>query len=138
MNGENFVAGERVLLVEDSRDHLEFLLTQILSSQGFVTQVTHSVRAALDALQVQVPQLVLLDLALTDMPCNQFLERLQRLGDPPVIVLAPLGTEAIALKALQLGARDAILYPFDANETKACITRILHQEHAARARDAQR
>jgi two-component system chemotaxis response regulator CheY len=129
------VEGKRVLLVEDGHDHIESLLTQILSSQDFVIQVTHSVRAAVDALHVQVPRLVVLDLALTDMPCNEFLERLHGVGNPPVIVLAPLGAEAMALKAIQLGARDAILHPFDAHEAQARISRILQQERLARARD---
>jgi two-component system NtrC family sensor kinase len=129
------VAGERILIIEDDPEYVEFLLTEVLSPLGFPAQAATNGAAGLSAAQEERPALVLLDLGLTDVAYPAMLQQLQNSGDPPVILLTSPGAEAKALHAIRLGARDAVMQPLDAQEISRAITRVLHQERVARERD---
>jgi PAS domain S-box-containing protein len=129
------VTGEHILIIEDDPEHVEFLLTNVLSPLGFPAQAATTGAAGLSAAREELPALILLDLGLNDATCAEMLQQLQTLGDPPVILLTPPGAEAEALHAIGLGARDAVLQPLGAPEVSRAITRVLHQERIARERD---
>lgn len=129
------MAGEHILIIEDDAANIEFLLTDVLSPHRYVVRATTNGQAGLNAAQEQQPDLVLLDLGLTDVAYAEMLQQLRAFGDPPVISLTPAGAEAEALHAIRLGARDALIKPFDAEEIAQTIARVLHQERLTKERD---
>jgi PAS domain S-box-containing protein len=134
-NSEDLVAGERILILDENPEKVEVLLTNVLLPQGYLAQATDNAHAGLRAAQEERPDLVLLGLSVNGMPYNEILQRLRVFGDPPVIMLMPSGTEAQALQAIRLGARDALIEPVGAKEMAAIIARVLHRERLAGERD---
>ena len=126
---------ERILVIDDDSESVEFLLSEVLSPHGYVAYAATDSQAGLSAAQEQRPDLVLLDLGATDVSYPEMLQQLQLSGDPPVIVLTPSGTEAKALHAIRLGARDALIKPFGVKEMAEAIGRVLHQERLIKERD---
>jgi PAS domain S-box-containing protein len=133
--GEVPLPGERILIIEDNPEYVEFLLTNVLSPRGYLAQTTTNGEAGLNAVREERPDLVLLDLGLNDIAYTEMLQRLQVCGDPPVIVLTHPGAEAKALHAMRLGAHDALIYPLQEEESARVIARVLHRERLAGERD---
>jgi PAS domain S-box-containing protein len=127
--------GERILIVKDDPELVEFLLADVLLPNGYLAQAAVNGRAGLIAAQEKPPDLVLLDLSLQDVVYTEMLARLKRCGDPPVVMLTPSGSEAEALRAVRLGARDALVQPIKAEEAAAVVACVLHQERLAKERD---
>jgi len=133
--GENLVASERILVIEDDPEYIEFLLSNVLSPRGYLVQTATNAQAGLHAAQEERPDLVLLDVCLNDIVYTEMLQQLQVSGDPPVILLTSPGAEAKALQAMRLGAHDALIYPLREEEAAQVIAHVLHRERLAGERD---
>ena len=94
----------RVLVVEDSRTQaLEIQL--LLEEAGFEVELASQGREALAALGRGLPDVVLTDLEMPLMSGLQLVEAVRRdFPDVPVILMTALGSEEIAVEALQKGA----------------------------------
>ena len=102
----------RLLLVEDdirSADLLRDLLSTSDSPRFDIQHVT-TAAAASEALEEQLPDLVILDLNLPDATHLEALSRFeQTIHEVPVIVLTGSADEALASDALRCGAEDYLL-----------------------------
>ena len=98
----------RILVVEDSRTQA-MQIQLLLEEAGFEVSHTHHGGEALDALKESLPDVVLTDL---DMPVMNGLELVEavRRDYPavPVVLMTALGSEEIAVQALQKGAASYI------------------------------
>lgn len=99
-----------VLIVEDSRTEIAYL-TSVLSQYGIGVRVAEDGVAALQAVDAQPPELVILDINLPKMDGYQVCSRLKR--DPgtlhiPVIMLTSSDNVDATLKGLQAGVDDFI------------------------------
>jgi DNA-binding response OmpR family regulator len=110
-----------VLVVEDQRDEA-FLVTEALAGHGFRTaRVAATAHAALAALEHWTPDLIVLDLGLPDadgLDVLGVLNRGERLGIPVMAVTGESNAERRVL-ALELGAKDVVVKPFDLLELGA-------------------
>lgn len=103
----------RILIVDDDRDMAMFCET-VLGYKGMTTQVAHSARAALDALQEFKPDLVLLDLYMPDM---NGIEVAQLIRERPDMALVPIifmsGEESLDKRfdAIRMGGDDFLEKP---------------------------
>ena len=117
-----------VLVVEDDV-HIAHVLTFMLERQGY--QVTHVAdgRAALEHVASQpAPDLVLLDVMLPYVDGFEIVGRIRaREGweATPVIMLTAKNTERDTVRALDAGASDFIIKPFQPQEMLARLRRFL-------------
>ncbi len=107
---------KRILIIEDEVDYLD-IASQILKKDGFsvVTAVTGS--EGLKELEKEIPDLVLLDIGLPDTNGLDILKRLrgeEKTSKMPVILFTIRSELNQVAKALECGANDYILKPFDA------------------------
>ena len=117
-SGSDAVNGLRVLVVDDE-PKLARALKAILHGNGFEPVLAATGEEALDLLDRQQPDLVLLDLALPGMDglavCRAI--RQDRQLDLPIVILSAQGDEDAKVEALDLGADDYLTKPFG---TKSC------------------
>jgi len=116
--GGYLLAVPTVLLVDDERDLLA-LLDFNFRSQGFETALAASGEEALRLAGARVPDLVLLDLMLPDLPGTEVCRRLKadpRTRDVPVIMLTARGDEIDRIVGFELGADDYVTKPFSVRE----------------------
>ena len=111
----------RILVVEDSVQ-VRRLLRQLLAPCGYTVVECENGRSALDAIALQAPDLVLLDLELPDISGHEVLQRVR--SNPstrmlPVIVLTGLATTNEKLRAYAEGVTDFLAKPFSPDELLA-------------------
>ena len=110
-----------LLLVED--DHsLASGLRQALQHEGLAVNIVHNGADALASLNVQPPDLVVLDLGLPDMDGLTVLKRLRKQHPRlPVLILTARATLENKVEGLDLGADDYLPKPFELPELLARI-----------------
>ena len=116
---------DRLLLVEDD-SMLIRMLTSFLNSENFdVTSVTGQ-RAAVAAMEENVPDLALVDISLADGNGFAVCARAKELG-VPVIFLTASGDEYSVVTGLDMGADDYIAKPFRPRELVSRIRSVLRR-----------
>ena len=123
-----------ILIVDDERDLLS-LLDFNLRKEGFETLLASSGEEALRALRRMVPDLVLLDLMLPDVPGTEICRQVK--ADPrtehvPVVMLTAKGEEIDRVVGLELGADDYVTKPFSVRELVLRIRAVLRRGRRAR------
>ena len=118
-----------VLLVDDERDLLS-VLDFNLRAAGFETLLATRGEEALLALKRRVPDLVLLDLMLPDLPGTEVCRRIK--ADPrtrhvPVVMLTAKGEEVDRVVGFELGADDYVTKPFSVRELTLRLKAILRR-----------
>ncbi len=100
---------QKVLLVEDERA-LARALGLKLANSGFEVDAVGSGADALEYLQNNKPDLILLDIVMPEMDGFGVLEKLKELGNTiPVIITSNLGQDEDMKRAAELGAASYIV-----------------------------
>lgn len=108
-----------IMLVEDDR-LLADGMVRALKRDGFAVNWLRSGRDALDAIVVEPPDVLVLDLGLPDMDGLEILTWLRDRGlHTPVLILTARDAIADKITGLDKGADDYLTKPFDMNELSA-------------------
>jgi two-component system KDP operon response regulator KdpE len=108
-------------LVVDSEPQLARVLRVTLGERGYETDTAGTGKAGLDAAALRPPALVLLGLDLPDLSGVDVIRSLRRWSQAPIIVLAEREQGREQLAALDAGADDYVIKPFDMDELLARI-----------------
>ena len=124
-----------VLLVDDERDLLS-LLDFNLRAAGFETALATAAEQALAQVKRKVPDLVLLDLMLPDVPGTEVCRQLK--ADPrtkhvPVVMLTAKGEEVDRVVGFELGADDYVTKPFSVRELILRLKALVRRAGPSRA-----
>ncbi|RVD60468.1 response regulator transcription factor [Mesorhizobium sp. M2D.F.Ca.ET.185.01.1.1] len=110
------------ILVVDDEPPIRKLLRVGLGSQGYAVSEAPNAKAAIEHMQTERPDLILLDLGLPGMTGLELLGKWRSDGlDIPVVILSSRTDEAGIVSALELGADDYVTKPFGMNELVARI-----------------
>ena len=110
------------ILVVDDEPPIRKLLRVGLGSQGYAVSEAPNAKAAIELVDAQKPDLILLDLGLPGMGGLDLLRKWRDDGlDVPVVILSSRTDEAGIVAALELGADDYVTKPFGMNELVARI-----------------
>ncbi len=118
------------LLVVDDNEMNRDMLSRRLERQGYRVTVAVNGRQALELLNHEQFNLVLLDLMLPEMNGYQVLEHLKAddvLSQIPVIMTTSLDEAAGKQKCLELGAYDYLIKPFNPVQLKTRIAECLER-----------
>ncbi len=104
---------ETVLIVDDEKNYPP-ILSAVLEEEGFEALTAYSGKEALEILDHADVDLVLTDMKMSAMDGIQLLETIKK-NDPelPVIMMTAHGTVEKAVEAMQKGAYNYILKPFE-------------------------
>jgi two-component system phosphate regulon response regulator PhoB len=119
----------RILVVEDEPD-LAGLLAYNLRAEGFETETTATGASGLAQAKNFVPDLVLLDLMLPDIPGTEVLRLIKE--DPSlrrtlVVVVTAKGQEQDRVLGLEMGADDYVVKPFSVRELMLRVKAVLRR-----------
>ncbi len=104
---------ETILIVDDEKNY-PLILSSVLEDEGFETLTANSGQAALEILKSSDVDLVLTDMKMPVMDGIQLLEKIKdKDPDLPVIMMTAHGTVEKAVEAMQKGAYNYVLKPFD-------------------------
>ena len=116
------------VLIVDDEESICWGLERMLKETGHDVSVAASAEEAFDAVEVQAPDLVVLDVRLPGMDGLSAMRRLTHLaGEIPIVVITAFGNLEVAVAAMQNGAFDYLSKPFDLEQVAAVIDRALTQ-----------
>jgi len=123
------------ILVVDDEPAIRKLLGAGLGRAGYRVVEAGSARDALNAMQIDKPEAVLLDLGLPDRDGLELVPLLKAAGASVLVVSARDATDQ-KVTALDLGADDYVTKPFDTEEVLARIRTALRHRLSAEAEAA--
>jgi two-component system KDP operon response regulator KdpE len=123
----------RILVVEDDAA-IRKLLQAALTRSGYQVIEACDGRSALAALAIDKPDAVLLDLGLPDRDGLELVPLIKAAGPALIIVSAREDTDQ-KVAALDLGADDYVIKPFDSEELHARLRTALRHRLAAETRE---
>ncbi len=131
----NHIEG-RLLVVDDDQGNRD-VLTQRLKKQGYSVATAENGHQALEMLQAEAYDLVLLDIMMPEMDGYEVLRRLKanhELKNVPVIMVSALSELDSVVRCIELGAEDYLTKPFNAVLLKARLGACLEKK---RGRDRE-
>ncbi|HBS28259.1 MAG TPA: DNA-binding response regulator [Phycisphaerales bacterium] len=127
--GTDEVTRARVLVVEDEAD-IANLIQFHLAREGYQTEVVGSGRSALNAVERQKPDLVVLDIMLPDLDGLEVCRKLKRDSQThqiPILMVSARGEESDIVVGLELGAEDYVTKPFSPRVLIARVKAVLRR-----------
>lgn len=122
----------QLLIVDDEPYNVE-ILEEILSDVGYARiQGCSDPRRVLELCAAQKPDLILLDLQMPHLDGFQLLELLKTtpaLSQIPTVVITAQSKQDYRLRALNAGAKDYIVKPFNPGEVLSRIHNLLETQH---------
>ena len=116
-----------ILVIEDERTISNFIC-RALNANDYKSIPAFSGKEGLSLFFSHSPDLVLLDLGLPDMDGMEILQELSGLPqETPVIIISARDRESEKVKALDMGADDYIVKPFEMKELIARINAVLRR-----------
>jgi len=109
-----------ILIIEDEKNICDFIATT-LKAQGYKTITTGLGREGISLTASQCPDVILLDLGLPDVDGMEVIRQVRSYSAIPIIVISARTQEKEKVMALDLGADDYLIKPFDFDELLARI-----------------
>jgi DNA-binding NtrC family response regulator len=117
------------VLVVDDQDSIRHFVSKAFESEGYTVQTTGSVRESREAIEAQMPDLVVLDLKLPDGTGIELLRHIKRTDpDVGVILMTAFGDLETAVESMNAGAFWFVKKPFQNEELLALAARALESQ----------
>ena len=120
----------KILVVDDERPIAE-ILKYNLEKEGFQVALAFDGEEALQLVEQDQPDLVILDIMLPQKDGYAVCRQIRAKRDIPIIMLTAKETELDKVLGLELGADDYVTKPFSAREVMARVKAILRRARNA-------
>jgi len=121
---------QQILIVDDEPNILA-TVAPLLRNNSYAVLSAMSGRAALEIVERDKPDLIVLDLGLPDLDGIEVCRQVRQTSSAPIIVLSARGAEGDKVAALDAGADDYVTKPFGAEELLARIRAALRRSDSA-------
>lgn len=118
---------EKKILVVDDEPQIVEILERYLLDEGFQVCIAHDGTEAVNANNLERPDLILLDLKLPTKNGLDAFREIRNTSDVPVIMLTSRSDEVDKIVGLELGADDYITKPFSPREVVARVKTVLRR-----------
>jgi DNA-binding response OmpR family regulator len=137
---ENPKMTNKVLVLDDDVAMVNLLAT-VLETEGFTARKTQSANEALEAIEDDRPDLILLDIMMPEMDGFRFLAMVRSNPDThsiPVIILTVLSNHENILEGFRKEADEYVTKPFDPQSLVETIREVLSRSHEERVEERAR
>ena len=115
------------ILIIDDEPHIVDLVKAYLEKDGFKVIVAYDGNSALELVQMQSPDLLVLDLMLPEISGWDICRMLRKKSDIPIIMLTARDEVSDRVLGLELGADDYVTKPFDPKELVSRVRAVLRR-----------
>ncbi len=118
--------GARILVVDDAA-FMRMMIKDILSKNGFeIVGEAENGQKAVEKWQELKPELTTMDITMPEMDGISAVKEIKKL-DPSakVIMCSAMGQQAMVIEAIQSGARDFIVKPFQPDRVIEAVRKVL-------------
>jgi CheY-like chemotaxis protein len=137
MADEANLAESRVLIADDNEQNRE-LLDAYLADEGYTVLFANDGQEAMDVVDAQEVDLILLDIMMPRMSGYEVCEQLKadaEKRDIPVLMVTALNEQGDIEKAVKAGCDDFLTKPVNQLELKTRVRSLLRVRHLANERD---
>jgi len=114
------------ILVVDDAAFMRIRCSKLLIENGHEVVEAATGREAVEQYKSTSPDAVLLDITMPDMDGLSALKEIRALdSDARVAMVTAMGQQSIVMEALQAGAKDFIVKPFDAERVLAAVKKLV-------------
>ena len=119
---------KKLIFVVDDEELVRWTLEQALKEGGYDVKSYVSAEDMLGEFELRSPRLILLDIKLPGISGIEALEKIRNIyPEQSVIMITAYGDVETAIKSMKLGARDYITKPFEIEELKMVVDRIIDE-----------
>ena len=126
------MSGSKVLVVDDEPTVREVVVGYLRRDGHDVSEAPDGTKA-LELLDAEPPDLVVLDMMLPGVNGLDVLRRVRQVSDIPVIMLTARAEESDRVSGLELGADDYVVKPFSPRELAARVNGVLRRTNGRQA-----
>jgi len=126
----------RVMVVDDDAPSVK-MISFLLREEGYEVASADNGVTALDLIEREPPDLVVLDVMMPHMDGFEVCRRIRQKMDVPIIFLSAKGETVDKVAGLQLGADDYLAKPFEPSELLARVKAVLRRVEAFALEDSQ-
>jgi two-component system chemotaxis response regulator CheY len=114
------------IMVVDDAQFMRMRITKLLTQHGYEVVEAEDGEEAVQSYRSLKPDVVLMDIAMPHKDGLAALREIRRF-DPQakVIMLTALGQQAIVLRAMQAGAKDFLVKPYDPDQVMKVLNKVL-------------
>lgn len=123
-------APDTVMLVEGS-SAISVGLKRMLESEGYDLVIPRSPSDAVSELRLVHLDLIVIDGALSDMDTVTLIQRMRRVVEVPIVVIADSASDEQRVNALNAGAEDYVVAPISDAELVARVKLLFRRKHLA-------
>lgn len=117
--------GKPIILIVDNEEESLELLCKILKEEDYTVLTAANSKEALELVETERPNLVIMNLNASDMNEIKILRRIKKIDENiEVLIITDYGTMKAARTAMELGAYDYVTKPFDNDYIMALIKNI--------------
>jgi len=126
----------RILVVDDDPPSVK-MTAFLLREEGYEVITADNGRTALEMVQSQSPDLVIMDVMMPHIDGLEVTRRIRQTMDVPIIILSAKGETADKVTGLEVGADDYLAKPFEPSELLARVKAVLRRSEAFAYNDDQ-
>lgn len=118
--------GKNVLICDDAA-FMRMMIKDILTKNGYnIAGEAENGKKAVEKFNETKPDLVLMDITMPEMDGIQALKKIKEM-DPGacVIMCSAMGQQAMVIEAIQNGAKDFIVKPFQADRVLEAVQKVI-------------
>ena len=115
-----------ILLVDDDPQLIR-LVRANLESVGYRVRVAMEASPALELVDMEMPDMIILDIMLPGIDGYELCQRIREFSDIPIIMLTAKVEDVDKVRGLKLGADDYLTKPFNAQELLARVEAVLRR-----------
>jgi len=119
----------RVLVVDDDLPSVK-MTAFLLREEGYEVITAHDGLTALNLVEREAPDLLILDVMMPRLDGLEVCRRLRKQGNIPIIILSAKGETQDRVLGLELGADDYLTKPFEPAELLARVKAVLRRSEA--------
>jgi len=126
----------RILVVDDDAPSVK-MSSFLLREEGYEVTSTDNGLAALQLVEREAPDLVILDVMMPGLDGFEVCRRIRQKADVPIIFLSARGETADKVTGLELGADDYLAKPFEPSELLARVKAVMRRSEIFALEDTQ-
>ena len=118
--------GKKVLIVDDAA-FMRMMLKDILTKNGYeVVGEAENGTKAVEKYKEVTPDLVTMDITMPEMDGISALKNIRSIdSNAKVVMCSAMGQQAMVIEAIQAGARDFIVKPFQADRVLEAVKKVI-------------
>jgi DNA-binding response OmpR family regulator len=120
-------AKKTTILAADDDPQILRLVRRNLQFDGYEVIAVTDGQAALDHIETEPPDLVVLDVRMPHVDGFQVIQRVRTFSSAPILLLTSLGDDTDKIRGLDLGADDYLTKPFSVEELLARVRAVIRR-----------